>query len=172
MPHHHLMYILLGFVKSGPLRADPLSNAAIALSLQTETHRDGVVYLVHQRLIQSAHSLPQTGFINCSYLFQQYNAVTAQSATLSRKLNVSRKPCFSHLRGYGGSYNRRAMFIARIILNDKHGAHTPLLAADDGTEVGIIDISASDCAQNVSHSDDRLPYTFYVAAHYHCFTSE
>lgn len=156
-------------------RADksrPAFIAAIALSLQTKADRDGVVYLVHQRFIQPAHSLPQTGFINCPDLFQQYNAVSAQSAALSRKLDVSRKSCFSHLRGYGGSYYRRAMFIARIILNDEHGAHAPLLAADDGTEVGIVNISASDCAQSDSHSDDRLPSTFYVGAYIHCFTSE
>lgn len=139
--------------------------AAIALSTQAEADRYCVVHFIHKRFIQPPHPLTQTGLIDCSYLFKKYHAVAAQPAALRRKLNMGRKPCFAHLRGDSGRYYRRAMFVARIILNDEHGSHSPLLTADNGTEVGIINVSSSNCAHYVSHSDDRLPATFYVVAY-------
>lgn len=47
------------------------------------------------------------------------------------------------LRRDRGGDHRRAVAVAGVVLNDEHGAHTALLAADHRTEVGIIDISAS-----------------------------
>ena len=58
------------------------------------------------------------------------------------------------LGGDGRRDHRGAVAIAGIVLHDQHRAHAPLLAADHGTEVRVIDIAPSDYAvlHDTSHS--------------------
>ena len=46
------------------------------------------------------------------------------------------------LAGYSRGYNRRAEFVADVVLHDQYGTYAALLGADYGAEIGIVYISS------------------------------
>ena len=75
-------------------------------------------------------------------IIEQDDAVPAQAVVARRQLYVRRQPGLSRLRGYRRGDNRRAVPVARVVLDDEHRPHAALLAAHYGAEVGVVDVSA------------------------------
>ena len=57
---------------------------------------------------------------------------------------MRRELCLTDLACYGGGYNGGTVPVADIVLNDQHGTKSALLAAYDGTQIRIINISSFD----------------------------
>lgn len=130
---------------------------------QTERYRNGIVDLCHKLLVNSAHLLFKTALIYGAYLFEKHNGVLCKAKGISAELNVSWKPGFVRSRGYCGGDDRWTVAIAGVILDYQYRTDSALLAADNGTQVGVIDISSFNaCKQFYSLSDKIVLSVFYV----------
>ena len=120
---------------------------------QAEAYRYRVVDLSHCVFIKLTHALAQAGFVDSPYLLKKDHTVPRQADALGVQLNMGGQPCLAGLTRYGSGNNRWAVLIAGVVLNYEHRAHTALLRAHNGAQVGIIDISTFDYTQFNSHSE-------------------
>ena len=67
---------------------------------------------------------------------------------------MSRELGFAGSAGYRGGYHRRALFVARVVLHDKHGTYSALLRADYGAEIGIINVASANLGHAVLYLQD------------------
>ena len=111
---------------------------------ETETDGDGIIHFLHKYVVDMSHFFAQARFIDGADLLQQDDGILHEPEALCIDVNMGGKLGFSQLACDGGCDDGGAIFVANVILDDEHGAQTPLLTADDGAEIGIIDISAFD----------------------------
>ena len=60
------------------------------------------------------------------------------------QLDMGRQLRLAHLAGDGRGYDRGAVAVAGIVLDDQNRAHAALFTADDRAEVGKINIASFD----------------------------
>ena len=111
---------------------------------ETEADGDSGIDLIHGGIVEVPHFLPQAAFIEGTDLFEEDHGILCKSHTVGKHIDVGREMCFAHAGSNGSGDNGRAVAIADIVLYDEDGAQTSLLGSDNGAEVGIINVSASD----------------------------
>ena len=139
-----------GYVPS----AGPLYQSAAG---QAEAHRNGVVHPLHHRAVHPAHPLPQAAFVQGADLLQQDHGILGQAAALGRHLDMGGQLGLAHLGGDGRRDDGGAVAVSRVILDDEHRAHAPLLAAHHRAEIGVEDVASFHTVVHVrSHSAGRI----------------
>ena len=105
---------------------------------------DGVVDSVHHLVVEVSHPLAQAAFIEGADLLKQNDRIAGESGALGVDIDMGGEARLAHPRGDRGGDDGGAVFIADVVLNYKHGAQAALLGADDGGEIGVEYVSASD----------------------------
>ena len=79
-----------------------------------------------------------------SRLSPQDDAVAVEPDAAAVQFDMRGKLCLSHLGRDGRGYDRGAVAVAGIVLDDQNRAHAALFAADDRAEVGKVNIASFD----------------------------
>lgn len=113
-------------------------------STETEADGDGVIYFLHKYVVNMSHFFAQTRFVDGADLLEKNDGILHEPEAFCINVNMGGQLGFSQLAGDGGGDDSGAVFISHIILHDEHGAQSTLLTADNGAEIGVINISAFD----------------------------
>ena len=120
-------------------RCIPLSHHG---ALKTEADTDGIVDPLHDGVVKMSHLFLQTALVDRPDLLEQNDGILCKAEAVGEYINMRRQTVFCNLACDGGGDDGRAVFVAHIVLNDEYGTQSSLLRTDDGTEIGIINISA------------------------------
>ena len=112
--------------------------------IQTEADRNGVIDLLHKYVVNMSHLFAQTRLIDGADLLEQNDGILDEPEALCVNVDMRRQFGFAETARDGGSDHGGTVFISDIILDDQDGTESALLAADDGTQVCVINISAFD----------------------------
>ena len=110
----------------------------------TEADRKRTVNSVHVTFVKNTHFFAQPLFIKRAHLFEQHYRILGKSAAIRINADMCRQAGLETLTCYCRSNNRRAEFVAHIVLHNKHRPCAALLRADNRAEVGVINFSPSD----------------------------
>ena len=98
----------------------------IADWIKSKAYRYCLVNFAHSVVVEAAHFFFKPLFVNSTYLLQKYNGVFSQTA---------RNCIYSYVGGHTrliltacncGGYDRRAVTVADIVLNDKNRSYAAL----------------------------------------------
>ena len=109
-----------------------------------EADGDGVIDLLHKYVVNMSHLFAQTRLIDGADLLEQNDGILDEPEALCVNVDMRRQFGFAETARDGGSDHGGTVFISDIILDDQDGTESALLAADDGTQVCVINISAFD----------------------------
>ena len=109
---------------------------------QPEGNGDSLVNGVHQSVVKVSHLFAQALFINGTYLFKKNDGVSRKAYVASENVYMSGKTGFPLLAGYGGGYDRWTVTVSHVVLDYENGTEPALLAAHNGTEIRIKNITA------------------------------
>ena len=79
-----------------------------------------------------AHALLEAALVEGAHLLQKNNGILHQTAAARFERDVGGEGCLALLAGDGGCDYGGTVFVANVILDDEHGAHTALFRAYDG----------------------------------------
>ena len=83
------------------------------------------------------HLFLQTCFVYGTYLFQKYHRITGKTRVSSSYrasyVYMSGQTALCHTAGDSRCNNGRTVTVAYVVLNDKYGSKSPLLASHHGT---------------------------------------
>ena len=85
-----------------------------------------------------------------------------QTAALRRQRDMGRQSGLAQLGGDGRRDDRGAVAVAGVVLHDEHRAHTALLAAHHGAEIGVVYVAASDIRIHKVHTPPQEVPEGYV----------
>jgi len=137
MPQGGMLCLLCGPVASG----------------QAKANCNSIIHHSHLLIIQMAHVLPQTAFVNSPDLFQKNDGILAQPYTASGNIDMGRQPGFSRLAGNGSRNDCRRMAVTRVILYDQHRTGPSLFAANHRRQICIENIAPLHCCfRHVFHA--------------------
>ena len=111
---------------------------------ESEADGDGVIDLLHKNVVNMSHLFAQTRLIDGADLLEQNDGILDEPEALCVNVDMRRQFGFAETARDGGSDHGGTVFISDIILDDQDGTESALLAADDGTQVCVINISAFD----------------------------
>jgi len=109
---------------------------------QAEADGNGGIDLIHQIFVEMSHFFLEALFIQCTDLLQQDDRILGESCTLGVDVDMRGELGLTHSGCNRRCNDGRAVAVADVVLYDQYGAKSPLLGADDGAEVGVIDISS------------------------------
>ena len=72
------------------------------IAVEAKADRNGVIHLVHLRLVQPTHVLPQAALVDGPDLLQEDHRVFGQAHTVSSDVDVGRQAGLTGLAGNGG----------------------------------------------------------------------
>ena len=114
------------------------------VGIQAKADGDGVIDLLHKYVVNMSHLFAQTRLIDGADLLEQNDGILDEPEALCVNVDMRRQFGFAETARDGGSDHGGTVFISDIILDDQDGTESALLAADDGTQVCVINISAFD----------------------------